>query len=61
MKDFVQREGLGFPMVLARDGKGGLRVVMDSQELASFGGDASLFEARMREKGMLSPISPASL
>ncbi len=57
----MTREKLGYPMVLARDGKGGLRVVMDSQELASFGGDAEEFVRKLREKGAFLSEGSASL
>ncbi len=41
-------------MVLVEDQKGALRIIMDSQELASCGGDAQQFVAKLREKGVLS-------
>lgn len=50
-----------YPMVLAEDGKGGMRNVMDGPELASFGGDAEKFVAKLKEKGALEEGSSSSL
>lgn len=47
-------------MVLEEDQEGALKVVMDSQELASCGGDALQFVAKLREKGVL-PSTSSSL
>ena len=53
----METNKLRYPMVLMGDGKGGLKVTMDSQELASCGGDAQLFVKKLREKGALSSTS----
>ena len=55
--NFVETNKLRYPMVLAGDEKGGLKVTMDSQELASCGGNAQQFVAILREKGALSSTS----
>ena len=44
-------------MVVSEDPKSALKGIMDSQELASCGGDAQQFVAKLREKGVLSLTS----
>lgn len=44
-------------MVLEEEEGGGLRVVMDSEELAACGGDVKLFIGKLREKGVLEDTS----
>lgn len=51
------KEGLEYPMVLVKDGKGVLRCVMNSKELASFGGSPERFVGRLREKAVFSSES----
>ena len=41
-----------YPVVLLEQQEGALKVVMDSEELASCDGDAQQFVAKMREKGV---------
>ncbi|KAL2049399.1 hypothetical protein ABVK25_010303 [Lepraria finkii] len=53
VRSFVEKNKLNYPMVLSGDEKGDLRVTMDSQELASCGGNAQQFVAKLREKGAL--------
>lgn len=48
-------------MVLVKDGKGVLRCVMNSEELASFGGSPERFVERLREKAVFSSESSSSL
>ena len=58
MKRFIEEKGLGWPMVLEEDGEGGgLKVVMDSEELAGCGGDVKVFVGKLREKAVLGDIS----
>lgn len=57
----MEKEKIKYPMVLADDGKGEMRTVMDGPELASFGGDAERFVAKLRENGALSAGSSSSL
>ena len=49
-----------FAVVLLEEEKGDFKVVMDNQELTSCGGDAQLFVAKLREKGVLSSTSSSS-
>ena len=53
VRRFVEEKQVPFPVVLLDEQNGALKVVMDSQELASCGGDAQQFVATMREKGVL--------
>ncbi|KAL8764543.1 MAG: hypothetical protein Q9209_007974 [Squamulea sp. 1 TL-2023] len=50
VRGFVQAQGLGYPMVLAKGEGGGLRCVVSSEELAGFKGDPRVFMQRVREK-----------
>ncbi|KAL8848484.1 MAG: hypothetical protein Q9221_006486 [Calogaya cf. arnoldii] len=49
-KEFVQSQGLKFPMVLAQDEGSGLRSVMSSEELATSKGDPQTFMKKIREQ-----------
>ncbi|KAL8885703.1 MAG: hypothetical protein Q9205_007678 [Flavoplaca limonia] len=49
-KEFVQSQGLHFPMVLAQNEGSGLRSVMSSEELATFKGDPQTFVTKIREQ-----------
>ena len=53
MRRFVEEKGVGWPMVLEEEEGGELKVVMDSEELASCGGDVKMFVGKLREKGVL--------
>jgi hypothetical protein len=57
IRGFVETNKLRYPVVLTGDEKGGLKVTMDSQELAACGGDAEQFVKKLREKGALSSAS----
>ncbi|KAL9005225.1 MAG: hypothetical protein Q9188_001985 [Gyalolechia gomerana] len=48
-KAFVQSHGLQFPMVLVKDEGGGLRSVLNGEELAAFNGDPRAFMQKVRE------------
>lgn len=48
-KGFLQEQGLQYPVVLAKDGDGGLRCVMNREELVAFGGDSKAFMRKIRE------------
>ncbi|KAL8941106.1 MAG: hypothetical protein Q9216_002438 [Gyalolechia sp. 2 TL-2023] len=48
-KAFVQSQGLQFPMVLVKEEGGGLRSVMNGEELAVFNGDSKAFMQKVRE------------
>ncbi len=61
VKEFVLKERLEYPMVLVKDGKGVLRCLMNSEELASFGGSPEKFVGRLREKAVFSSESSSSL
>ncbi|KAF6231694.1 hypothetical protein HO173_009996 [Letharia columbiana] len=54
IKSFVQEKKLSYPMILAGEGEGNLRVVMDRQELGECGGNAQQLAAKLREKGVVS-------
>ncbi|KAL8645715.1 MAG: hypothetical protein Q9226_007175 [Calogaya cf. arnoldii] len=49
-KEYVQSQGLKFPMVLVQDEGSGLRSVMSSEELATFKGDPQTFMKKIREQ-----------
>lgn len=53
MKRFIEEKRLGWPMVLEEEEGGGLKVVMDSEELAGCGGDVKVFVGMLREKGVI--------
>ena len=68
MKGFIKEGKLQFPMVLASGGQGqeggggsGYEVVMDKEELATFGGSAERFLEGLQKKGVLSASSASSL
>lgn len=66
MKGFISDSKLQFPMVLAtrsgqeEQGRSGYDVVMDKEELATFGGSADRFLEGLQKKGVLSASSSAS-
>ena len=64
MKEFISNGKLQFPMVLASKGQeeGGSSydVIMDKEELATFGGSADQFLEGLQKKGVLSESSSAS-
>ena len=67
MKTFISDGKLAFPMVLAtrsggqeEQGVSGYDVVMNKEELATFGGNADQFLEGLQKKGVLSASSSAS-
>ena len=63
MKAFISERKMQFPMVLAskdQEGGFGYDVVMDREELATFGGSADRFLEGLQKKGVLSASSSAS-
>ena len=63
MKAFISDRKLAFPMVLAsrgQEGESGYDVVMDKEELATFGGSADRFLEGLQKKGVISESSSAS-
>ena len=55
MKEYVNGNGLKFPLVLLDDGSGKLEKVMDSGELASFKGESKAddFVSQLKAKGVV--------
>ncbi|KAL8712153.1 MAG: hypothetical protein Q9220_003587 [cf. Caloplaca sp. 1 TL-2023] len=54
VKEFMQgNEGVEYPVVLAGDEPGGLRVAMDRHELGACSGSADAFVGKLREKEVL--------